>query len=153
MYKSIRTMVALAVVTAVTLAQGAKTRAADDIVDTAVKAGSFKTLAAALGAADLVGALKGKGPFTVFAPTDDAFARFDRVLGAGFVLEGPDGRRLGRETVLSEVRAAHGTRCGRTRAIQRCNPHSCFSPRNLVCRSCVSVPVIGRLECTSPTVE
>jgi transforming growth factor-beta-induced protein len=50
-------------------------RGADDIVDTAVKAGSFKTLAAALGAADLVDALKGKGPFTVFAPTDDAFAK------------------------------------------------------------------------------
>jgi transforming growth factor-beta-induced protein len=45
-----------------------------DIVDTAVAAGSFKTLAAALEAADLVGALKGKGPFTVFAPTDKAFA-------------------------------------------------------------------------------
>jgi transforming growth factor-beta-induced protein len=46
-----------------------------DIVDTAVGAGSFKTLAAALGAADLVGALKGAGPFTVFAPTDEAFAK------------------------------------------------------------------------------
>ncbi len=46
-----------------------------DIVDTAVAAGSFKTLAAALGAADLVGALKGPGPFTVFAPTDAAFAK------------------------------------------------------------------------------
>jgi uncharacterized surface protein with fasciclin (FAS1) repeats len=46
-----------------------------DIVDTAVAAGSFKTLAAALKAADLVGTLKGKGPFTVFAPTDDAFAK------------------------------------------------------------------------------
>jgi len=46
-----------------------------DIVDTAVKAGSFKTLAAALDAADLTGALKGKGPFTVFAPTDAAFAK------------------------------------------------------------------------------
>ncbi len=44
-----------------------------DIVDTAVAAGSFETLAAALQAADLVGALKGDGPFTVFAPTDDAF--------------------------------------------------------------------------------
>ena len=42
-----------------------------DVVDTAVAAGSFKTLAAALTAADLVGTLKGKGPFTVFAPTDD----------------------------------------------------------------------------------
>ena len=45
-----------------------------DIVDTAVAAGSFKTLAAALQAAGLVDALKGDGPFTVFAPTDEAFA-------------------------------------------------------------------------------
>jgi transforming growth factor-beta-induced protein len=48
---------------------------ATDIVDTAVAAGKFKTLAAALGAADLVEALKGEGPFTVFAPTDEAFAK------------------------------------------------------------------------------
>ena len=46
-----------------------------DIVDTAVNAGSFKTLAAALQAAGLVDTLKGKGPFTVFAPTDEAFAK------------------------------------------------------------------------------
>jgi uncharacterized surface protein with fasciclin (FAS1) repeats len=46
-----------------------------DIVDTAVAAGSFKTLAAALTAADLVTTLKGAGPFTVFAPTDEAFAK------------------------------------------------------------------------------
>ena len=46
-----------------------------DIVDTAVAAGSFKTLAAALKAADLVTALKGSGPFTVFAPTDEAFQK------------------------------------------------------------------------------
>jgi uncharacterized surface protein with fasciclin (FAS1) repeats len=46
-----------------------------DIVDTAVAAGSFKTLAAALKAAGLIDTLKGKGPFTVFAPTDDAFAK------------------------------------------------------------------------------
>ena len=46
-----------------------------DIVDTAVAAGSFKTLAKALQAADLVDTLKGKGPYTVFAPTDDAFAK------------------------------------------------------------------------------
>jgi uncharacterized surface protein with fasciclin (FAS1) repeats len=45
-----------------------------DIVDTAVAAGDFTTLAAALEAADLVGTLKGDGPFTVFAPTDEAFA-------------------------------------------------------------------------------
>jgi len=46
-----------------------------DIVETAVAAGNFKTLAAALEAADLVGALKSEGPFTVFAPTDDAFGK------------------------------------------------------------------------------
>lgn len=47
----------------------------NDIVDTAVSAGTFKTLAAALTAADLVKTLKGAGPFTVFAPTDEAFAK------------------------------------------------------------------------------
>ena len=46
-----------------------------DIVDTAVGAGSFNTLVAAVQAADLVDTLKGEGPFTVFAPTDDAFAK------------------------------------------------------------------------------
>ena len=46
-----------------------------DIVDTAVGAGQFKTLAKALAAAGLVETLKGAGPFTVFAPTDEAFAR------------------------------------------------------------------------------
>jgi uncharacterized surface protein with fasciclin (FAS1) repeats len=44
---------------------------AKDIVDTTVGAGTFKTLATALGAAGLVDTLKGKGPFTVFAPTDE----------------------------------------------------------------------------------
>jgi len=46
-----------------------------DIVDTAVAAGSFKTLAKLLTDADLVGVMKGAGPYTVFAPTDDAFAK------------------------------------------------------------------------------
>ncbi len=52
-----------------------ETSAKKDIVETAVAAGSFKTLAAALQAAGLVETLKGSGPFTVFAPTDDAFAK------------------------------------------------------------------------------
>ena len=47
----------------------------NDVVDTAVAAGQFKTLAAALEAAGLIDALKGNGPFTVFAPTDEAFAK------------------------------------------------------------------------------
>jgi uncharacterized surface protein with fasciclin (FAS1) repeats len=46
-----------------------------DIIDTAVAAGSFKTLATALTQAGLIETLKGKGPFTVFAPTDEAFAK------------------------------------------------------------------------------
>ena len=54
-----------------TLARAGK----QDIVDTAVANGQFKTLAAALNAAGLVNTLKGPGPFTVFAPTDDAFAK------------------------------------------------------------------------------
>ena len=49
-----------------------------DIVDTAVAAGQFKTLAAALKAAALVETLKGAGPFTVFAPTDEAFAKLPK---------------------------------------------------------------------------
>ena len=51
---------------------------AKDIVDTAVSAGNFKTLATALQAAGLVGTLKGQGPFTVFAPTDAAFAKIPK---------------------------------------------------------------------------
>ena len=49
-----------------------------DIVETAVAAGQFKTLAAALNAAGLVDTLKGAGPFTVFAPTDEAFAKLPK---------------------------------------------------------------------------
>lgn len=52
--------------------------ASKDIVDTAVAAGKFNTLAAALKAAGLVDALKGPGPFTVFAPTDEAFAKLPK---------------------------------------------------------------------------
>ena len=63
--------------TVISIAVGsASAYAADkDIVDTAVAAGQFKTLAAALTAAGLVDTLKGPGPFTVFAPTDAAFAK------------------------------------------------------------------------------
>ncbi len=60
---------------AAALAATAFAAQAKDIVDTAVAAGQFKTLATALQAAGLVDTLKGKGPFTVFAPTDEAFAK------------------------------------------------------------------------------
>ncbi|MBC7835040.1 MAG: fasciclin domain-containing protein [Phycisphaerales bacterium] len=59
-------------------ASGGGAASADDIVTTAVKAGKFKTLAAALKAAGLDDDLMGKGPFTVFAPTDEAFAKLPK---------------------------------------------------------------------------
>ncbi len=70
MKKFLQTVAALAVVSC-----SFQIARAGDIVDTAVAAGKFKTLAAALQAADLVTTLKGAGPFTVFAPTDEAFAK------------------------------------------------------------------------------
>jgi uncharacterized surface protein with fasciclin (FAS1) repeats len=57
------------------LAAASVSAQAKDIVDTAVAAGNFKSLATALQAAGLVDTLKGPGPFTVFAPTDEAFAK------------------------------------------------------------------------------
>lgn len=66
------TVIGLSMATSGALADG---HAKADIVDTAVGAGQFETLAAALGAAGLVETLKGDGPFTVFAPTDEAFAK------------------------------------------------------------------------------
>jgi uncharacterized surface protein with fasciclin (FAS1) repeats len=71
----------LSSVLALTLVAGAASTAAaqqKDIVDTAVAAGSFKTLATALKAAGLIETLKGAGPFTVFAPTDEAFAKIPK---------------------------------------------------------------------------
>jgi len=60
------------------LSLGALTAKAADIVDTAIAAGSFKTLVTAVQAAGLVETLKGPGPFTVFAPTDEAFAKIPK---------------------------------------------------------------------------
>jgi uncharacterized surface protein with fasciclin (FAS1) repeats len=70
-----RIAIAAATAAGVTLGSMSAFAAEKDIVDTAVAAGQFKTLAAALQAAGLVDTLKGAGPFTVFAPTDDAFAK------------------------------------------------------------------------------
>ena len=72
----IKRLAAVAVAASALVVNSVNTRAADmDIVDTAVSAGQFKSLAAALGAAGLVETLKGPGPYTVFAPTDEAFAK------------------------------------------------------------------------------
>lgn len=60
-----------------------------DIVDTAVTAGNFKTLVTAVKAADLVDTLKSKGPFTVFAPTDDAFAKLPKGTVEGLLKDVP----------------------------------------------------------------
>jgi uncharacterized surface protein with fasciclin (FAS1) repeats len=66
------------IIAAAAIALAALSAQAADIVDTAVAAGHFKTLVTALKAAGLVDTLKGKGPFTVFAPTDDAFAKIPK---------------------------------------------------------------------------
>ena len=77
--KSILTTILFSIFAVVSPATAQETKAAPkDIVDTAVAAGSFKTLAAALGAAGLVETMKGAGPFTVFAPTDEAFAKLPK---------------------------------------------------------------------------
>jgi uncharacterized surface protein with fasciclin (FAS1) repeats len=68
---------ALALAVAVSFAPAAQAQQ-KDVVDTAVAAGNFRTLATALQAAGLIDALKGKGPFTVFAPTDEAFAKIPK---------------------------------------------------------------------------
>ena len=70
-----RSIAAAAVLTLGIVAAQAGKAPQKDIVDTAVAAGSFNTLATALKAAGLIDTLKGKGPFTVFAPTDAAFAK------------------------------------------------------------------------------
>jgi len=74
-----RKLFASALVVALVATSAAGLRASEpqakDIVDTAVAAGNFKTLAKALDAAGLIPTLKGAGPFTVFAPTDEAFAK------------------------------------------------------------------------------
>ena len=67
-------IIGLALVAGFSMA-GSKNTSQKDIVDTAVAAGSFNTLVAAVRAADLVEVLKSDGPFTVFAPTDEAFAK------------------------------------------------------------------------------
>ena len=77
-----KTLIALALTAGASLSVMAQ-----DIVDTAVKAGNFKTLVAAVQAAGLVDTLKGPGPFTVFAPTDEAFAKIPKVTLDGLLAD------------------------------------------------------------------
>jgi len=67
----------LATLTVLFFTQNAKAQASNDIVDVAVSVDDFSTLVTALKAADLVGALKGDGPFTVFAPVNSGFEKID----------------------------------------------------------------------------
>ena len=73
--KTMLTFSSLALAAMLAAAPATHAQQTKNIVDTAVAAGSFTTLAKALTAADLVATLKGPGPFTVFAPTDEAFAK------------------------------------------------------------------------------
>ena len=91
----------LALVGIMAVVAPARAQQTKDIVDTAVAAGSFTTLAKALTAADLVATLKGPGPFTVFAPTDEAFAE----LPAGTVenLLKPESKAMLRRVLMYHV--------------------------------------------------
>ena len=92
MLRSISALAIGAAMTATAMTATVAEAAEMDIVDTAVAAGSFETLVAAVQAAGLVDTLKSEGPFTVFAPTDEAFAK----LPAGTVeaLDLPDGAKV-----------------------------------------------------------
>ena len=83
---------------------------AKDIVDTAVAAGSFKTLATALQAAGLVDTLKGKGPFTVFAPTDEAFAKVPKAdLDAVLTYHVVPGKVMAADVKAGKVKTVQGS--------------------------------------------
>jgi len=109
MLKKASVIVAATLVIAAAAARQTVHAESANIVDTAVAAGSFKTLAKALAAADLVGTLTGPGPFTVFAPTDEAFAKLPA--GTLETLLKPENkdklrRILTYHVVAGEVRAA-----------------------------------------------
>ena len=93
---------------------------AKDIVDTAVAAGNFKTLATALDAAGLIPTLKGKGPFTVFAPTDEAFAKIPKAqldalladkakLSAVLTYHVVAGKVMAKDVKAGKVKSVHGS--------------------------------------------
>jgi len=90
-----------------------------DIVDTAISAGSFKTLVKAVQAAGLVETLKGKGPFTVFAPTDDAFAKLPKGTVEGLLGDIPKLKSvLTYHVVPGKVMAADVVKMSSTKTVQ-----------------------------------
>ena len=115
-FKSLSVVVALLVVFALGISSSvyAKGHTKKDIVDTAVEAGSFNTLVAAVKAAELVDTLKGEGPFTVFAPNDDAFAKLPE--GTLDELLKPENKEKLQAILTYHVVAGkgHGRRCRRT---------------------------------------
>lgn len=90
-----------------------------DIVDTAVAAGTFKTLVAAVTAAKLVDTLKSKGPFTVFAPTDEAFAKLPKGTVEGLLKDIPKLTAvLTYHVVAGKVMAADVVKLKSTKTVQ-----------------------------------
>jgi uncharacterized surface protein with fasciclin (FAS1) repeats len=90
-----------------------------DIVDTAVAAGSFKTLVTAVKAAGLVDTLKGKGPFTVFAPNDDAFAKLPKGTVEGLLKDIPKLKSvLTYHVVAGKVMAADAVKLKTAKTVQ-----------------------------------
>ncbi len=90
-----------------------------DIVDTAIAAGSFNTLVTAIKAADLVETLKSAGPFTVFAPTDDAFAKLPKGTVEGLLADIPKLKSvLTYHVVAGRVTAADVANLKRAKTVQ-----------------------------------
>jgi uncharacterized surface protein with fasciclin (FAS1) repeats len=107
--------------TLVTLALGlglSVSAMAQDIVDVAVKAGSFKTLVAAVQAAGLVDVLKGPGPFTVFAPTDEAFAKIPKATLDGLLKDKAALSKILTYHVVSGKVMASDVKAGKVKSVQ-----------------------------------
>ena len=107
-----KTLIAIALTAGATF-----TAMAQDIVDTAVKAGNFKTLVAAVQAAGLVDTLKGPGPFTVFAPTDEAFAKIPKATLDGLLADKALSKVLTYHVVSGKV-MAKDVKAGRVKTVQ-----------------------------------
>ena len=91
---------------------------AQDIVDVAVKAGNFKTLVAAVQAAGLVDTLKGPGPFTVFAPTDEAFAKIPKATLDGLLADKAALAKVLTYHVVSGKVMAADVKAGKVKSVQ-----------------------------------